>query len=128
MVKAAEICMVVKNSIEAINLYESIFEIKKFEVADKGLGLSEVMFAIYGTPFHLLDENKDHMLIAPQGGDIQSIWMNIAVPDIKGTFQKAMDAGCRQIAPVASIPGTTIQNAVFADNFGYIWMLHQFNQ
>jgi PhnB protein len=84
------------------------------------------MFGIYGTPFHLLDENHNHMLFAPQGGDIRSIWLNIAVPDIEETFKNAIKAGCREIAPVAKIT-PTIQNAVFADNFGYIWMLHQFN-
>ena len=128
MVKAAEICIVVKSSIEALKLYESIFEIKKFDVVDKGIGLSEAIFGIYGTIFHLLDENHAHMLFAPQGGDIQSIWMNIAVPNIDETFKKAMDAGCRQISPVTKIGETKVKNAVFADNLGYIWMLHQFEQ
>ena len=128
MVKAAEICMVVKNSMDALKLYESIFDIKKFDVVDKGVGLSEAIFGIYGTPFHLLDENHDHMLFAPEGGNIMCIWVNVAVPDIEATFKKAMDVGCTQIAPVADIAGTTIKNAVFADGFGYVWMLHQINQ
>ncbi|WP_417397378.1 VOC family protein [Halobacillus campisalis] len=47
------------------------------------------------------------------------------VPDIEGTYGKAMDLGCTEVQPVTEIPDHGVSNAIFMDTFGYIWMLHQ---
>lgn len=73
----------------------------------------------------MLDENPDFHLNAPKPGDPKSTWFNITVEDIKETYEKAMNAGCVEIQPVTELPDYGVSNAMFADSFGYIWMLHQ---
>jgi PhnB protein len=120
--------MVVMNSLDALDLYEKIFEVERIEVTDFGPGLSEAVFTIFGTRFHLLDENPAHMMFAPRDGDPRSTWINTVVPDITTTFNAAIDAGCTQIAPISEIPEFGIKNAIFADPHGYLWMLHQIDK
>ncbi len=123
-----EIDMVVKDSIKALTLYERIFEIHRIEVANFGKGLSEVFFTMYGGRFHLLDENPDYFMFAPKDGEIKSIWMNVFVPDISKTFEKALTTGCTVIRRVTEMTEFGVSNAMFADPFGYNWMLHQIHR
>ena len=60
-----EIDMVVKDSIQALEFYEKIFEIERVEVTNFDRGENEAIFSLYGARFHLLDENQDFQLIAP---------------------------------------------------------------
>lgn len=90
-------------------------------------GENEAVFNLYGVRFHMLDENPPYGLVAP-AERVNSIWFNILVPDIKETYQKAMDAGCTEIQGVTELPDYGVTNAVFADPFGYIWMLHQIHR
>lgn len=53
------------------------------------------------------------------------MWFNITVEDIHTTFQQALDAGATQIQAVQHLPDMGIQNAIFKDPFGYVWLLHQ---
>jgi len=128
MITGVETCMVVTSSLAAMELYEKIFELERVEVSDFGVGNSEVVFTIYNARFHLLDENVEQMLIAPKEGDARSSWINVAVPDINSTFEAALNAGCAQISPVSEIPNMGVRNAIFADEFGYMWMLHQIDK
>ena len=123
--KNVEIDFVVPDVLEAIKLYESIFEVERVNVSEQPRGLNEVIFKIYDFSFHILDENPEYMLIAPKPGDPKSIWFNITVPDIAETYNRAIAAGCKEIQPITEIPGMRISNAMFADPFGHIWMLHQ---
>ena len=125
MTSGVEFCMIVRSSIAALELYEKIFDVERVEVSDFGAGFSEAVFNIYGTRFHLLDENPEHMLIAPKEGDPRSTWTNVTVPEIAITFEKALEAGCQQISPINDMPQMGVKNAIFADEFGYMWMLHQ---
>ena len=120
-----EIDMVVKDSLKALDLYEKIFDIQRVEVSDFPRGENEVIFTLYGVRFHMLDENPEFELIAPTPDAPKSIWFNILVPDIKDTFSKAISAGCTEIQPVTQVPDYGVQNALFLDDFGYVWMLHQ---
>jgi len=128
MITGVEICMVVTDSMAAMELYEKVFELERVEVSDFGVGSSEVVFTIYSTRFHLLDENAEHMLIAPKEGDPRSSWLNVAVPNIETTLKAALDAGCVQISPINEVPDMGVRNAIFADKFGYMWMLHQIDK
>jgi len=120
-----EIDMVVTDSLQALELYEKIFDIKRVEVTDFPKGENEVIFTLYGTHFHLLDENPEFQLNAPAQNELKSIWFNIMVPDISKTFSQAMAAGCTEVQPITEISDFGVSNAIFSDPFGYGWMLHQ---
>ncbi|MCT8136974.1 VOC family protein [Anaerobacillus sp. CMMVII] len=120
-----EIDMVVKDSLKALELYETIFEIERVEVSNFPLGENEVVFTLFGVQFHLLDENPEFHLIAPKPDDPKTNWVNVTVPDIKKTYAKAMELGCTEVQPVTEISDYGVSNAIFTDPFGYIWMLHQ---
>jgi PhnB protein len=123
-----EIDMVVTDSLQALELYEKIFDIQRVEVSNFPKGENEVVFTLYGVRFHILDENPKFGLKAPKPNELQSIWFNILVPDIRETFSKAINAGCTEIQPVTEISDFGVSNAVFSDTFGYMWMLHQMHR
>lgn len=123
-----EIDMVVTDSLKALELYEKIYEVERVEVTDYPKGTNEAVFTIYDTRFHLLDENPEYQLIAPKPGQPQSVWYNVLVPDILAVYDKAMTAGCTAIQQVIEMPEMGAANAMFADPFGYVWMLHQIHR
>ena len=123
-----EIDMVVTDSLQALELYEGIFDIERVEVSDFPKGENEVVFTLYGVRFHMLDENPEFGLIAPQPDNPISVWFNIAVPDIRETFSKAINAGCTEVQPVTEMPEFGATNAMFSDPFGYVWMLHEIHR
>ena len=123
-----EIDMIVTDSLSALALYQNIFEIELVEVTDFPTGQNEVVFTLYGTRFHMLDENPKFQLIAPKPGDPKPIWFNILVADITSTYAKALEAGCTEIQPVTEAPDYGVSNAMFSDPFGYLWMLHQIHR
>jgi len=120
-----EIDMVVTDSLKALALYEKIFEIVPIEVTDFPTGENEEVFTLFGTRFHMLDENPEFQLIAPKPGDPKPTWFNIMLPDIASTFSKAISAGCIEVQPVTEMAAYGVSNAIFSDPFGYLWMLHQ---
>lgn len=74
--------MVVPDSLEALALYEKIFDLKRVEVSDFPKGENEAVFTLYGVRFHLLDENPNFELFAPKKDEPKTIWFNLLVPDI----------------------------------------------
>lgn len=120
-----EFDMVVPDSRQALELYEKVFEVERMEVTDLSVGLNEAIFKMYGTRFHLLDENPEYHLVAPSEEHLQTQWCNIMVADIQDTYKKAMEAGCAEVQAITEIPEFGVSNAIFKDPFGYIWMLHQ---
>ena len=125
IMQGVEIDFVVPDCRKALELYEQIFEVQRLEVTSYETGLNEVVFTMYGTRFHMLDENPAYMLIAPIPGDPKPMWINIVVPDIEETYDNARSFGCREVQPVTKIKALGVSNAIFLDPFGYIWMLHQ---
>ena len=123
-----EIDMVVTESLKALELYEKIFEIERIEVTYLSKGENEVIFNLFGVRFHMLDENEAFGLRAPDSEHPNTIWFNVLVPDIYETFKKAMDAGCTVMQPVTELPDYGVSNAMFTDQFGYLWMLHQMHK
>lgn len=128
MMTGVEIDLVVTDSLEALHWLESVFEVERIEVSDFVKGQNEVVFRIYGTQFHLLDENHQYHLVAPQPDNPMTVWFNVTVSNIHSTYQKAMAAGGKEIQPVTEMPQMGMASAMFADPFGYVWMLHQINQ
>lgn len=120
-----EFDFVVTDSLKALTLYEAIFEVQRVEVTNQPVGQNEAVFTIYGTRFHMLDENEAFQMFAPKPGSQNSFWFNVVVPDIQKTYAAAMQAGCTEIQPVTEMPAMGASNAMFADHFGYVWLLHQ---
>ena len=120
-----EIDFVVPDSLEALRVYESIFQVVRVEVTAYPRGQNEAVFTIYGTRIHMLDENPDFQLIAPKPGDPKPMWLNITVPDIRETFDKALKASCRVIQEPIEMEELGIVNAIVQDPFGYMWLLHE---
>jgi len=123
-----EIDMVVTESLKALELYEKIFDIERIEVTSLPKGENEVIFNLFGVRFHMLDENESFGLKAPDPEHPNTIWFNVLVPDINETFKKAMDAGCTVMQAVTELPDYGVSNAMFTDQFGYLWMLHQMHK
>lgn len=128
MITGVEIDLVVKDSLAALKQYQAIFDLEVIEQTNFPVGLNEVVFTIYGTRFHLLDENPEYQLLAPTPDNPQSIWFNVVVPNINDTFLKAIDAGATPIQEVTEMKEMGISNAIFLDSFNYTWMLHQIHQ
>lgn len=120
-----EIDMVVADSIKALKLYERIFGVERLEATAYERGLNEAVFKLYGTQFHLLDENHQYGLLAPLEGERQPMWLNLLVPDIQDVFSKAVGFGCLVIQPINEMPEMGLSNAIISDPFGYMWVLHQ---
>lgn len=120
--------MVVTDSLKALALYEKVFDIQRVEVSDFPKGENEVIFTLYGVRFHLLDENPEFQLKAPNSDEPKTIWFNILVPDIKETFSKAISVGCTEVQAVTEMPAYGVSIAIFSDTFGYQWMLHQIHK
>lgn len=125
MLTGIEIDFVVLDSIKALDLYEHIFDVQRIEVTDYACGLNEAVFTMYGTRFHMLDENPQYMLTAPTPGNSSSMWLNISVPDIREIYKKAMASGCMEIQPPVDMEAMGITTAIFSDPFGYVWMLSE---
>lgn len=123
-----EIDFIVPDCKEALPLYESIFEVERIEVTDFPKGNNEAVFRIYGSRFHLLDENVELQMIAPKPGDPKPIWFNVLVPKIKDTYHSAIKAGCTEIMPLTEMESHGSITAMFADPLGYIWQLHEIIQ
>ncbi|WP_080873693.1 VOC family protein [Oceanobacillus timonensis] len=125
MVQGVEFDFVVKDSKTALEQYKSIFDVEVVEKTNFKVGNNEAVFTIYGTRFHMLDENPEYQLFAPKEGQAQSFWFNVTVPDIQETYDKAMAANATEIQPVTRMEEMGISNAMFLDSFGYVWMLHE---
>ncbi|MFS0614471.1 VOC family protein [Lederbergia ruris] len=128
MVNGVEFDFVVKDSKAALEQYKSIFDVEVVEETNFKVGNNEVVFNIYGTRFHMLDENPEYQLFAPKEGDTQSFWFNIVVPNIQETYEKAMSANATEIQPVTRMEEMGISNAMFSDSNGYVWMLHEIHR
>ncbi len=125
MQPGVEFDFVVKNSPEALAIYEKVFDAERVEVTDLDQGLNEAVFTIFGTRFHILDENPEYQLFAPKPGDPKPFWFNVIVPDIESTYQKAISAGFMTMQELITTAESGMTNAIVADTCGYIWMLHQ---
>ena len=128
MITGVEIDFVVKDSKVALEQYSSIFEVVIVEATDFKVGNNEAVFTIYGTRFHILDENPEYQLFAPKEDSNQSFWFNVVVTSIQVVFDKAVAAGATIIQPITKIEEMGISNAMFLDSFGYVWMLHEIHQ
>ena len=120
-----EIDFVVPDSLEALALYERVFDVERVEVTPFAKGNNEVIFSLYGTRFHMLDENPEFQLIAPKPGDPKSIWINVMVPDIAKVHAAALAAGFNEMQGITELPAMGVSNCILVDPYGYVWLVHQ---
>jgi PhnB protein len=120
-----EIDMVVQDSLAAFALYKRVFGAEEIEITSCPKGQNEAVFTMFDTRFHLLDENHEYGLYARAEDKPQSMWCNLVIEDIVKTFQNAKEAEFRVIQPVTHLEDFGLMNAIIADPFGYVWMLHQ---
>lgn len=123
-----EIDMMVPDSIKALELYEAIFAVERVEVTAYERGLNEAIFTLFGTRFHLLDENPEYGLVAPKENEGKPMWINVLVPDIQAVYKKAIENGCTSFQPVTEMTEMGVSNAIFSDPFGFVWTLHQIHR
>ena len=123
-----EIDFVVKDSLAALELYESIFDVERIEVTSFPVGQNEAVFSIYGTRFHILDENVEFGLFAPTPDTTQTMWLNVLVENIESTHNAAVNAGSSIIQPLTNMEEFGVTNSVLKDPFGYMWMLHEIHK
>lgn len=119
-----EIDFIVTDSIRALELYKSIFEVEVVEATSLAKGQNEAVFTLYGTRFHMLDQNPELGMIAPKPDDCNPVWFNVAVPDLSLVHASALAAGCTQIQAITQLPDFGTTTSMFMDAFGYVWMLH----
>lgn len=123
--KGVEIDFIVKDSLEALDLYEKIFEVQRIEATNLPQGQNEVIFSIYDVRFHMLDANEEYGMNAPTGDTPNTVWFNVTIPEIEPVHKAALDAGCSAIQPITEMMDHGVSNSMFIDPFGYVWMLHQ---
>ena len=130
MYTGVEIDFVVKDSLAALKEYQAIFQdaLKVVEQTSFGPGMNEVVFNLYGVRFHLLDENHEYHLFAPTKENPNTIWFNVVVANIEETFSRALEQGATVIQELTQMEAMGITNAMFLDNFNYVWMLQQIHR
>jgi uncharacterized glyoxalase superfamily protein PhnB len=123
--QGVELDFCVKDCRKALKMYKSIFDVEVVEETELESGQNEAVFTIYGTRFHMLDENPSAMLGAPSEGDPKPFWFNVMVDDIQATWDKAIGQGVTAVQEITRMDAYGVSNAMFSDPFGYIWMLHE---
>lgn len=123
-----ELDMVVSDSLDALETYERVFGAERVEVTDYESGLNEAIFMLSGLRVHLMDENPDYNLIAPQPDDNQPSWLNLVVEDIHQIYSRAMENEFTSVQAPLDVPEMNLVNAVMLDPYGYVWMLHEVHE
>ncbi len=120
-----EINMIVKDSLNALRVYEEVFNAQLVSKTNLGVGLNEVTFKIQTLKIHILDENKEYGLIAPTSDSYIPFSINITTENIQSIFKKAMENNFYCIQKITEILHMNVKNAVLKDEFGYTWILHE---
>jgi len=120
-----KINFVVTDCQQALEMYRHIFDIQHESVTNDEHGANEAEFTMYGTKFHILDGTPKCKTVESNPSAPGFIWIDITVPDIKDIYKKAMAAGCQELQSPTELEGLCVTNAVFADPFGFVWMLQQ---
>lgn len=123
-----EIDFIVKDVLKALEIYQAIFDLEVIEATDFPVGNNEVVFTLYGSRFHMLDENAEYGMIAPTEDQTLPMWFNVVVPNIQSTWEKAMSVGCKEIMPLTTMDDMGITHSMFLDHHGYTWMLHDIHR
>ena len=114
--------LTVKDAEAAIAFYREAFgavEEARFK-APTGHVVAEL--AIDGLQFFVVDENPDAFNVSPASLDGTTVRINLVVDDPDATAAQAIEAGAREIFPVADQPYGFRQGRV-ADPDGHHWLI-----
>jgi PhnB protein len=120
-----EIDFVLPDVLEAFAMYSKVFGAEAVEKTSLEKGQNEVVFTIFGTRFHMLDENPEAYLVAPKEGQGGFLWFNLTVDNIKEVFGRAEAAGFTTVLPIQEVMGHRLKTSMQKDPWGYIWQLHE---
>jgi uncharacterized glyoxalase superfamily protein PhnB len=120
-----EIDFVLPDALEAFEVYSKVFGAEAVEKTSLDKGQNEVVFTVFGTRFHMLDENPEAYLVAPKEGQGGFVWFNLTVDNIKEVFDRAEAAGFAAVLPIQELEGRQLKTSMQKDPWGYIWQLHE---
>lgn len=120
-----EVDMVVKDALAAVDFYEKIFTVEVIEKTDLKKGGNEAVLMIENVRFHLLDENPEYQLFAPQAGTSGSTWFNVIIDLAQEALDQAVANGATVMQELTDMPAMGAKMAMFQDPFGYTWMVHE---
>jgi uncharacterized glyoxalase superfamily protein PhnB len=120
-----ELDFVVYDTLKAFETYHKVFGAEAVKKTSNDRGANEVIFTIFGTRFHMLDENPEYQLIAPKEGQAVYFWFNLYVDDIKEVYDKAEAAGFTTIMPLQEVMEHGLKTSMQKDPWGHVWQLHQ---
>ncbi|MDR0722341.1 MAG: hypothetical protein LBF75_06045 [Treponema sp.] len=86
--------------------------------------MNEVVFTIFESRFHMLDESSENGLNAPKEAYPVTIWFNILVEAVQPVFDKAMKRGFSTVFPITYEPVHNIERFMVKDPFGMVWLVH----
>lgn len=77
-----EFDMIVEDSLAAFKLYQELFGVACVEATALQRGENEAVLTLHGARFHMLDQNEQFKLNAPEKGMVPPVWFNVLVEDI----------------------------------------------
>jgi PhnB protein len=124
MMIGVEFDFCVHDVLKAFELYEKVFGALAIEKSAFERGMNKVVFTIFGSRFHMLDESLENGLNTPKEGQPTTIWFNITVEKIQPVYDKAMGLGFTEIMPLQDMPNHGIKRFMAKDSFGMVWLIH----
>lgn len=117
--------LIVPDALEAMEFYEKAFDGLRKEVysfPDK-TGLNEANIIVGDVALRLMDENPAFDCYSPKKEEIDSMWLQLVVPDVVATLQKAAALGATITQEPDEFMGT--RHAEIVDPSGYTWTINQ---
>jgi PhnB protein len=106
----------VRDWARAVDFYKSAFGADELYRVDGG-GVAQL--AVAGAPFWVAEESSEHLNYSPESLGGCSVRMLLIVEDPAALCARALEAGARQIAPIADDYGWRLGRIV--DPFGHHW-------
>jgi PhnB protein len=114
--------LTVQNAVAAIDFYRDAFDAVEQTRFTAPSGHVVAELAIDGLRFFVVDENPDAFNLSPGSLDGTTVRLNLIVEDPDAAVARAIDAGAREIFPVADQPYGLRQGRV-ADPDGHHWLI-----
>jgi len=114
--------LTVGNAIAAIDFYRDAFDAVEQARFTAPSGHVVAELAIDGLRFFVVDENPDAFNLSPRSLEGTTVRLNLIVEDPDAAAARAVDAGAREIFPVADQPYGFRQGRV-ADPDGHHWLI-----
>ena len=114
--------LTVKNAAAAIEFYREAFGAVEQERFTAPTGHVVAELAIDGLRFFVVDENPEAFNLSPKALDGTTVRISLIVGDPDATAAQAVQAGAREIFPVADQPYGLRQGRL-ADPEGHHWLI-----